>query len=230
MTPEKLTINFVKLVSEIARKPLNYNSEYIASISESFQIYTRTRNINFVLSFNEILSYFHWPFPAFLLENEHSKNQFIKLSILFTGLFLIKEKFNDVLIKLKIKRDSPFTEKKMENFLNIFIPMLFFFFRRKVFLSWKRNPILSGKDYIIAEIKKTYKTKCWYACMVSSLPLLDLICRNFFNTNRLDRDITHLIGIFRKAGILSEDVKPGFAAQERAEKKGENTQEALKKI
>lgn len=224
MTPEKLKTNLIKLKSEIARKPSVYTSDYAISVNESFKIYTRTSTINFILSLSEFLYERNWPFPAYILE---IKPSYIKIIISSSVFFLwsIKQKF----LEFIMNKETTIQKEKIQYFIDRFICNLFYLCKKEIFLKWKSNPIFVKKHYIIDNIYFTYKSKYWYSCIISAMPLLDFLCRNYFNTNRLERDITQLISIFRKSGILARNVKPGHIAWEVAKEAGENTKEATEK-
>ena len=66
MTPEKLKKNIELLSKKIARKPdkVELDTGFAVTFSESFTKYTRTRVVNLILAFNEILLELKWPFPA----------------------------------------------------------------------------------------------------------------------------------------------------------------------
>lgn len=128
-----------------------------------------------------------------------------------------------------MNKETTIQKEKIQYFIDRFICNLFYLCKKEIFLKWKSNPIFVKKHYIIDNIYFTYKSKYWYSCIISAMPLLDFLCRNYFNTNRLERDITQLISIFRKSGILARNVKPGHIAWEVAKEAGENTKEATEK-
>ena len=110
-----------------------------------------------------------------------------------------------------------------------FMVLLFRLEKSKIFNYWKKHHLLQNKTNLINDIRKAYDKKLWYACIAASFPLLDLLCRKYFNTNHLTRDITEILKHFKNAGIYSKDVKPGFIAWELAEEKGEESEKATEK-
>ena len=50
----------------LARKPQTYTAEWASSIDESFRLYTNTRTINLLQSFDGLLISKGWPFPAYI--------------------------------------------------------------------------------------------------------------------------------------------------------------------
>lgn len=222
MTPDKLKANLTKLKSKIARKPLIYTSEHALSINESFKKYTRTRTINLMLTLNELLCLNNWPFPSYILESRPSD---IKIMISLLMSMKIKQIFF-MLMKKNIIQE----EKMIQSFIDRFMCILFYLHKKEIFSRWKNNPVFANKEYIIDNIYSNYKSKYWYSCIVSVMPLLDFLCRNYFDTNKLERDITQVISIFRNSGILAEHIKPGYIAWEVAkEEGGGNIQEATEK-
>ena len=70
MSPQALAAtlpgNLRYLSSLIARKPREFTGEWAASAEEAFSLYTRTSTVNLILSWNELLAEYRWPFPAYL--------------------------------------------------------------------------------------------------------------------------------------------------------------------
>lgn len=224
MTPEKLKINLIKLKSEIARKPLVYTSDHAMSVNDSFKKYTRTSTINLILSLSEFLYERNWPFPAYILEIKPSYIKIIISSSVFI-LWLIKQK----ILEFFINKKTTIQKEKIQYFIDRFMCNLFYLFKKEIFSKWRSNPIFVKKHYIIDNIYFNYKSKYWYSCIISAMPLLDFLCRNYLSTNRLERDITQVISMFRKSGILAKHVKPGHIAWKVAEEEGENIKEATEK-
>lgn len=224
MTPEKLKANLQKLKDKIARKPSVYTAEYASTISESFEKYTRTSNLNVIVSLNEILIEFDWPFPNYTLGNKTTQRKAILILIIMMSPEMIKQRIMFWKTNMNGK-----DEKWIKKHLDKFMYRHFNLSKKEIFSSWKSNPILSGKHYIIDSIHKTYSKGYWYSCIVSTFPLLDFLCRKYFNAKKFDRDMTYIVSMFQKAEITSRDTMPGHVAWEVAEEKGENVQEATEK-
>ena len=222
MTPDKLKANFQKLKNEIKRKPLLYTSDYATTIPESFEKYTKTSSINLIVSLNEMLIEFDWPFPTYI-QNDKSANK--KMFILLT-IIVVSEYMKE---KIFFWKDTKIKEKHIKQYLDKFIYRHFSLCKKNIFSSWKNDSIFSDKHYIIDNIHNTYSKGYWYACITSTLPLLDFLCRKYFNVKNLDRDITYIVSMFRQAEISVKDTKPGYIAWEVAKEKGENIQKATSK-
>lgn len=229
MTPEKLKSNFKKLRSSIARKTIEDDpNSVITSIQDTFSIYTRTHLINLLNGGNDaIWEASKWPFPAYTLGNRWINFKLLVLFVISTAkmsvVFFFKGLFNKE-FKDSIKPRMEYLYKE----INFVIINLFALSKSNIFSYWKSHPLLIDKKQIINEINFAYRNKKWYLCIVSATPILDLLCRKYFNSNKLDRDITHLLTLFKSAGIYSIDVKPGHIAWDNAKNKGEDPEKAMK--
>lgn len=223
MTPDKLKKNLENLRYNITRKPPTYSDEYAKTINESFTKYTRTRTVNLILSVNEILLEYKWPFPAYNLGNQLA---FAKLIVVASPIVLKMHIVKYLNTIIGNKKPCNLSEQEIQPYLDQLMSRHFYLCKRQIFSSWKTNPIFLNKHKIIDDIHKTYTKKYWYACIISALPLLDLVCRKFFNTRKLDKDITALIAIFREAGVFAKDVKPGYIAWEIAIENGSDASKA----
>ena len=223
MTPEKLKANLQKLKDQIARKPSVYTSEYAKTINESFEKYINTRSLDLIVVINEGFIEFDWPFPVYIQNNKLANR---KMYILLIAM-LVPKYIKDKIVFWKPSEAKK--EKELKLLTNRYMCRHFYFCKKEIFSSWKSNPIFSGKHYIIDNIYKTYSKGYWYSCMTSSFPLLDFLCRKYFNTKKLGRDITLIVSMFKKAGITSRDTMPGRVAWEVAKERGEDVQEATEK-
>jgi len=203
MNTEKLIKNLENLRSQIKRKPDTFTSEYAKTIEEAFTKYTRTRTVNLTLSLSEGLNEKNWPFPAYV-PVEFSSLKW-KLFIHLFPYVLIKKDFDTVMARL------------------------FNLYKKEIFLFWKSHPAFELKHSILEEVLKTYNMRCWASCITTAFPLLDHLCRQFLNTRRLNQEITHILGMFKAAGISSKDVKPGYIAWEVAKEKGLDIETATEK-
>ena len=85
--------------------------------------------------------------------------------------------------------------------------------RKRVFNTFMKTSLLSGKQAIVRDIEEAYKRELWSACIVSVMPLLDFIMRRYFGTTRLDDNIQVLRNAFvEHAGLRSKDLMPGSIA------------------
>lgn len=76
------------------------------------------------------------------------------------------------------------------------------------------NDILGEKSEILKDIFQTFENKNYAACICTLYPLLDFVTREYFKTNKLDKDITSINGLFKAAGFGLNDIdnlKPGAA-------------------
>jgi len=68
------------------------------------------------------------------------------------------------------------------------------------------NPLLKEKIPIIESIIETYERKNWVACICTLFPLLDFLTRKYFNTTKLEKDITVVSSVFKKAGYNQKEI------------------------
>ena len=234
MTPEKLKKNIELLSKKIARKPdkVELDTGFAVTFSESFTKYTRTRVVNLILAFNEILLELKWPFPAYILEFSYSGWRSIYLSKAALVFYSIVIK-NKLINSLKaFNRSFTFSSTNTLNspevvnnherhlaFFDDFLMLNFTFHEKEIFTTWRNNHLLSDKAYLIADIRQCYKKGLWYACIVASFPILDLLCRNVFKSDNLSKQITSMVRSFKDAGMTPRDLKPGYIAWEIATEK-----------
>lgn len=208
MSPAELTKNLPGnirfLASLIARKPAKFTLEWAATVEEAFSLYTRTRAINMLLAWNDVLTDFNWPFPAYVdLRNElpAGKGKPRGEPAPFSGIM------TQVLIIISECRGW---EEKAREFLDIAMPYLFEHRSKSVFRCWSEHPVLRSKRPIIDGLWRCYSEKLWAACVPTALPLLDHVMRNYFVTDKLGVSVQTLRDAFAKAKILPKDLKPGF--------------------
>lgn len=216
MQPDKLIKNLEVLRKGIARKPGKYEPEYAIKFDDSFNKYTRTSTINLILSFNELLLEYKWPFPAYILEYSSNNWGKAKSYLAFFSVVYFR-KINNF---LQFKQKSPPPLHDLKNNISDFIALSFLFHEKNIFIGWKSNHNFQGKAYLIDNIRTCYKKGLWYACIVASFPLLDLLCRKYFNSSKLEKDITVMLSTFKAAGITSRDMKPGHIAWDVAKEQG----------
>ncbi len=226
MTPDKLNRNLERLRREIARKPSSYTSRYGETIYDSFSIYTRTSTINLLLGTSEILHHYKWPFPAYALGDTKA----LWIIVIFTATRSLKVGVKTRINKFLGINNSGITtiNDVLELHVNKLMPRMFLLCRKQIFSSFKKKSVFDGKDSLIDEVYNTFNKKYWYACMVSTLPLLDLVVRKYLKTNNLNKGISAILSMLRNAGISSKDVKPGHAAWDAALEKGEDGENAIK--
>jgi hypothetical protein len=77
------------------------------------------------------------------------------------------------------------------------------------------NDLLAAKKTILKDIFETFENKNYAACICTLYPLLDFVTREYFKTNKLDKDITSINGLFKAAGFdinKIDNLKPGAAS------------------
>lgn len=220
MTEEKLKINLAKLRTLIARKPKEYTPEYALTFSESFQYYTNTSTINFLVSNNEVLFERGWPYPSYLYRETEKYTSSIALRfelLNFFGMLYFKNLYKNLKKRIFGSSKESKEEIDLEGFYRHIDNSQLRAFdnnKTKIFNSWRKNPIFQDKEAVIDQIEVCYAKKLWISCISTSFPLLDYIIRKYFNTRKIDRDVNHLLGIFKAAGITSAHLKPGFGGRE----------------
>jgi hypothetical protein len=115
---------------------------------------------------------------------------------------------------------------RAEKIIKDYMVLVFWFHEKNIFIDWRKNPILKDKAYLIDNIRTCYKKGLWYACIVASFPLLDFLCRKYFNIKKLEKDITAMVATFKAAGITSRDLKSGYIAWDIAKERGISSDEA----
>jgi len=229
MTPEKLKKNLELLRQAITRKPERYesDSDFAIKFSDSFTKYTRNCKVNLILSFSELLLEHKWPFPAYILEFSSDKwGKFRSYLAFFTIMYFIKIKKFLILFDFPFKPRPPNQLPSQDKLTDDFMILYFWLHETKIFIDWQRNHIFQDKVYLIDNIRSCYKKGLWYACIVASFPLLDLLCREYFNSDNLAKQITAILKAFEKAGITSRDMKPGYIAWDIAKEQGKSSDEA----
>jgi hypothetical protein len=225
MQIEKLKKNLSYLRKQIKRKPKEYEPDYALTFDGSFDKYTRTSTINLISAFSELLFEYRWPFPAFYLEfssRKHGTAKFILVALVLICVLKMKK-----LARLALLKPEATHEIFLRNTVRDLIIISFPLYEKDIFIDWKKNHIFQGKSYLIDNIRSCYKKELWYACITAAFPLLDLLCRKYFNSNRLDRDISLVISAFNSAGITSKSLKPGAIAWEVANEQGESGDKAI---
>ncbi|MGJ0486721.1 MAG: hypothetical protein ACR65R_19615 [Methylomicrobium sp.] len=207
----RIEANLRLLSSMIARKPIKYTREWARTPEEAFSLYTRTSTVNLIHSLNEGLIENGWPFPASMdIESE------IKMSIKDLSLGLVLRAFRVISAKSSLSvqlfyaalSDSKNTRPQFDRV------MMRYFARHsnEIFKRWKSHPLLVSKSGLIDEISGTYEHDLWAACISTTLPLLDLVTRNYLGTDNLNAGMQVLRDAFFKiAGLRSKDLKPGYA-------------------
>lgn len=202
---EKLPENIRFLASLIARKPPEFNFEWAATVDDAFSLYTRTRAVNMLLAWNNVLSDLNWPFPAYLdLRPELPAGRGkppstpAPLSFIMTNV-------------LAIVSECRGSEGEAKKFLDIAMPYVFEHYSKPIFQYWRASPLLNSKLPILDDLSECYARKLWAACVPAALPLLDHVIRSYFDTDKLRVSIQTLREALVKADISPKDLKPGFA-------------------
>jgi hypothetical protein len=229
MTPEKLKKNLELLRKAITRKPERYeaDTDFAIKFSDSFTKYTRNSTVHLILSFSELLLEFKWPFPAYILEFSSDKwGKYRSYLAFFTIIYLIKTRKFLLSFGLPLKSRSPNLLLNDKKTINDFMILYFWLHENKIFINWQKNHIFQDKNYHIDNIRTCYKKGLWYACIAASFPLLDLLCRKYFKSANLAKQITAILKTFDKAGITSRDMKPGYIAWDIGQEQGMSADEA----
>lgn len=223
MTAEKLKINLEKLRSQIARKPPAYTSDHAVRITDSFNKYTNTRTVNFVLSYSELLESYGWVFPLFITRETYKKYN-LKLLTYRSLLITVKAfgfRFILHLIRNRLSaRPKNFEQADFHKLTDEMMVALFKSHKKKIFDYWRNSNLFLGKEHIIAQVEKCYDKGLWIACISTAFPLLDHLMRSYFNTKRFEKDVNHILFLMKQAGITSNDLKPGYRAYLVAKEKG----------
>jgi hypothetical protein len=229
MTPEKLKNNLELLRKAITRKPERYGPdlEFAFKFSDSFTKYTRNHMVHLILSLSEMLFEFKWPFPAYILELSAGKWGKYRLCFsVFAITFILKIKNFFLLLNSPLRTQPINSSINIEKKINDSMILYFWLYEKKIFEDWKRNHNFQDRAYLIDNIRICYKKGLWYACMAASFPLLDLLCRKYFNSDNLTKQINNIVKTFKDAGITSRDVKPGHIAWDVVKEQGMSADEA----
>ncbi len=202
---KKLPGNIRFLATLIARKPTEFTFDWAATVEEAFSLYTRTRAVNMLLSWNDILSNFNWPFPGYVdlrqeLPGGKGRPANAPAPLLGIMVGVVTCVFED--------RGN---EERARGFLDVAMPYLFEHNSKSIFRYLREHPLLRSKLPILDDLSKCYDEKLWAACVPAALPLLDHIMRFYFATNSLRVSVQTLRDALEKANILPKDLKPGFA-------------------
>ncbi|WP_157205455.1 hypothetical protein [Methylomonas koyamae] len=227
MQPDKLLKNISILKSKIIRKPAEYEADYALTFDASFLRYTRTSTVNLISSISEALFEYRWPFPAYFLV--FSKTNYGKIKFYFGAcVILTYSRLSKKVKSFLYNKTQASSDVFSKEYVNDIMVSSFYFYERCIFDDWKKNHNFQGKNYLVDNIRSCYKNGLWYACITSAFPLLDLLCRKFFKSSRLDKDISSIISILNKSGVTSKHLKPGHIAWETAENQGKSGDEAIK--
>lgn len=206
----------------IARKPSTFTPEWAASPDEVFTLYTRTSTVNLINSANQGLIEFGWPFPAYVnLHNEQRRNKSARAVFAYGGsrvLYTIKVIFYALQCPsifwtvfqgdmLKIT-DS----ESAEHFCDAGMVLIFRYHRKHFFSGLAKAEVLSSKCAMLKDIERAYANKMWAACITTTVPLLDHVMRQFFQTDKLNATIQVLRDAFiNEAKLRPKDLMPGYS-------------------
>jgi hypothetical protein len=83
---------------------------------------------------------------------------------------------------------------------------------KKLFSRWLAHPLLGRRDQIVKEVRECYRRELWAACISTTLPLLDLVMRDYLESDRLNATVQILRdALFSEAKLEPKDLKPGYA-------------------
>lgn len=205
--------NLHYLSTLIARKPKEFTKKWATTVDEAFSLYTRTRTVNLILSWNDVLAELGWPFPSYLnLRKEVDltgdllalRRQFLRF--VFTG----KRFLQGPLFMLASQR----TPEAREQSVSVWMRFLFWRHSKQIFQFWRNHHLLRGKEPIVDNIRITYNKGLFAACLPTLLGLLDFVMRAYFHTDRLTVSLQTLRNAFEKAAILPRHLKPGYGGVE----------------
>ncbi|MBZ5668259.1 MAG: hypothetical protein LAO04_00810 [Acidobacteriia bacterium] len=206
-----LPANIKFLASQIARKPAAFTPEWASTADEAFSLYTRTSTVNLVLALNEVIADFDWPFPGYAnLRRELGGNEHSALKSRLRFLINIFSRDCSLFSSAVIAGVTSGKEKARA----LFDARMVRLFRRNaksVFRYWHDHPLLVSRRVVVGDLKRCYEKELWAACVPTVLPLLDLVMRAYFGSDKLRLSIQTLRDAFKAAKILPKDLKPGRA-------------------
>jgi hypothetical protein len=206
-----LPANIKFLASQIARKPAAFTPEWASTIDEAFSLYTRTSTVNLVLSLNDVLADFNWSFPSYVD---------LRRELAGDGAGTLKGRFRLLLDSIRggPSLASPIVaailtpdEQKSRALFDASMVRLFQRNAKSVFKYWDEHPLLVSRRAVVSDLKRCYKNRLWAACVPTALPLLDLVMRAYFRSDKLGISVQTLRSAFERANILPKDLKPGYA-------------------
>lgn len=178
---KRLYPNLVELADQIARKPIEHNSNWATTIVDAFSLYTRTNTVNQLVASGESFREVNWPFPAFMdIEREirHIQRDFWWLTIPILGRVIGWRSFTIAICRL-----NPSTNNQV--FVDWLMCRRFNQVSQQIFRYWYNHPLLSVKKKHLNDIFATYRHSLWHACVPALLPQLDFLIRTFLKTEKL---------------------------------------------
>jgi hypothetical protein len=226
--PDELVANLEILRGNIARKPDDYipQNEFPRSIGDSLSTYTRTRHVNVILAFSDLLRVtFSWPFPFFVLFFSNSNHWMLTAAFPVIALLYVRIMFES----LKYQSTERINNETMAKIINHVMVKLVRLSCGKLFCRWKSQEILANHQQELDEIRSVYIKGYWYPCVTAIFPLLDHVCRKLLKTRGLQKGVGQINRLFKEANINLESLRPGSGAWDYAEKIGANAQELSNK-
>ena len=212
MTVEKLKSNLEKLQALIPTKPEKYTPDFPLNIAEAFHKYLRTSALIQISSAAGIYEENGWPLPLFI--NPEKQRVGFKNSLVAKGWGIPINKANHMAIGIPALSDILHDRnKRVLNLNDSYIRLMNANVKgiKEYFLC---SPLLRENTFPIENILYTYRKGKWAACISTIFPLIDLIIRKIFKTHKIDKNITYMVGLFKKAGFGFEEIdnlKPGRA-------------------
>lgn len=206
--------NRIRLLSSlIARKPAKFTSEWASTIDESFDLYTNTKTVNLVHSINQGLMELNWPFPAYLsLRSEIARSTWAfsrRCSELARTLWRGPSLGLLLLTSWDPTGEGPAVDQEH---LDRGMVYIFQRNRKRVFDYLAACQSLRSKTPVVRDIEKAFEAGLWACCITTTMPLLDLVMRDYFDTQRLSVSIQALRDAFLKeAALRPYDLMPGSA-------------------
>jgi len=208
---DNLPANIRFLASQIARKPSAFTPQWASTVDEAFSLYTRTSTVNLFVSLNDVLLEFNWPFPSYVnLQSEVARQRFGAPSRRLRCLTDLISRGPSLLASVTIPGLIP-DKQKARGLFDASMVRLFRWNAESVFKYWQAHPLLVSRRKVLGDLTRCYEKKLWAACVPTALPLLDLVMRAYFGSDKLSVSVQTLRNAFQKSSILPKDLKPGYA-------------------
>ena len=205
----KLPINLRYLSTLIARKPQEFTREWAATVDEAFSLYTRTRTVDLILSWNNLLAEMGWSFPSYLnLRKEVDiAGDLLSLRRRFLRFVVTGKRYLQGPLFMAFSQQTP---EAREQSVSVDMRYLFWRHSKEIFKFWRGHHLLKGKEAIVDSIRVTYNKGFFAACLPTLLGLLDFVMRSYFHTDHLNVSLQTMRNAFEKAAILPKHLAPGY--------------------
>ena len=224
ITPQQLALNLEILRSRIIRKPTNYESgqDFPGSLEDSLSRYVRTRHVNLILSFSDMLRIeYSWPFPFFVLPLSKSKRWRLISALPLMIWFYMGISIESLLHRKQVPPEKARAKTTIDKFMVRLVRMS----SRPLFQGWFSSPILAEHYQELRELQQVYRKGCWYPTITATFPILDYICRKLLRTKNMTKGVGHINKVFSQANISFELLRPGYGTWDYAKRVGADAQE-----